>query len=227
MNHFTDDDLVLYHLGDAPNAPAIAKHLAGCESCSATSDSIAETLRVFSADRVPTPNYEASWQRVRGNLLVLPPQKKTWLKKIVLVPAFGTLAALLLISLFVVRHHIRQHNQYAFNRPGPLTLQPREEVDHLDAAERLLTTVNHTSGSLDDITRTDAHQLALRNADFVTRAQQRGDYAEASTLEDLGRVLTNIEHQPRSHGNGVDLRIEMNTDGLLLNIRILRQSDTQ
>lgn len=227
MSHFPEEELIAYHLGDSSHAEAVEKHLEVCEACSQTSDSIAETLRVFSGDRVPHADFETSWQRVRGNLLVLPTAEKRNWKKLLFLPVLGAvLAAMMVAGFFVCIHQQKQRQtHYAFNRPGPLTLEPTDEVNHLDAAERLLTVVNHTSGELDDSTRAAARQLSLRNADFVQRAQQRGDLAEASTLEDLGRVLTNIEHQPHSRRSGIDLRVEMNTDGLLLDIRILRQND--
>lgn len=225
MSHFSEEELIAYHLGESHNASAVRSHVEVCSACGSLSDSIAETLRVFSAEPVPRADFEHNWQRVRGSLSVLPRhERRGW--KIFALPALGTLCAALLIAvLFAV--HVRHEKQvhYAFDRKGPLTLEPVEEKNHLDAAERLLTVVNHTNGDLDDSTRASAHQLALRNADFVQRAQQRGDLAEAATLDDLGRVLTNIDHQPRSHESGLRLRVEMNTDGLLLDIRILRQND--
>jgi hypothetical protein len=58
----------------------------------------------------------------------------------------------------------------------------------------------------------------------VTRAQ--GDLGTASVLESLGRVLTNIDHAPELD-DGWHLRLEWNTKGLLLDIRILRQNDAR
>ncbi|ADV81284.1 hypothetical protein [Terriglobus saanensis] len=224
-NHFSEDDLIAFHLNESKDEAAIRQHLDTCGTCGELSDSIAETLRVFSAEPVPTPDFETSWQRVRGNLTVLAkPQKKSWWK-IAAWPALGTLTAVLLLTIaFVVSHQKQKTNTYAFNRPGPLTTAPADERNHLDAAERLLTTVNHTSGELDDTTRTQARTLALRNAVYVQQATQRGDLVEASTLESLGRVLTSLDNE--SHKSSTfRLRVEMNTDGLLLDIRILRQND--
>ena len=116
----------------------------------------------------------------------------------------------------------------AINGHGPLTTQPADPAvaDHLDAAERLLTEVNHASGPLDDTTRSQAHELLLKNAVYVRTAQDQGDYAEAAVLDNLGRVLTTIDNSPPEAPHSLlRFRLEMNTDGLLLDIRILRQND--
>lgn len=225
MSHFSEEELIAFHMGDSQHDVAIHSHLEVCEACTAISDSIGETLRVFSADPVPPAEMEQSWQRVRGAMRVLPqPEKKRW--RLWILPAMASVCVALIAVLVAVVHvrHDRQ-TRYAFNRPGPLTLEPVDEQNHLDAAERLLTTVNHTDGDLDTATREAAHDLALKNAVYVQHAQQRGDLAEAATLDSLGRVLTNIDHQPRNHESGLRVRVEMNTDGLLLDIRILRQND--
>ena len=98
-------------------------------------------------------------------------------------------------------------------------------ANHLDSAERLLTEVSHASGPLDEATRSQAHDLLLKNAVYVQTAHQHGDLSEASVLENLGRLLTNIEHESSSDHGSWHLRFAWNTDGLLLEIRILRQND--
>ena len=59
----------------APTKSAISSHLENCSECADLSESIAETLRVFSAEPVPQPDLERNWQRLRGNLSVLTPQR--------------------------------------------------------------------------------------------------------------------------------------------------------
>ena len=51
--------------------------------------------------------------------------------------------------------------------------------------------------------------------------------AEASVLEDLGRTLTTIDHEPAGPGKSYEVRLDMTTRGLLLDIRILQQNDTR
>ena len=48
---------------------------------------------------------------------------------------------------------------------------------------------------------------------------------EAAVLENFGRVLTTLDNEPPTSHSTWRLRLEMNTSGLLLDIRILRQND--
>jgi hypothetical protein len=88
-----------------------------------------------------------------------------------------------------------------------------------------LTEVNNSAGALDDTTREQAHTLLLRNAVYVHNARENGDLAEAALLENFGRVLTTLDNEPQTPHSTLRLRLEMNTSGLLLDIRILRQND--
>ncbi|MCU1323582.1 MAG: hypothetical protein JWM43_3231 [Acidobacteriaceae bacterium] len=246
MKHFSEEELIAYQLDESSERDAIRRHLEECAPCEAMSDSIAETLRVFSAEPVPEVDLEYNWQRVRGHLTVLETKPRFgWLKAGWMWGAAGiVVAAVLVIALLqgvTVRHVFAPRPNYALNGHGPLTTQPVEPAvaGHLDAAERLLTEVNHASGPLDDTTRSQAHALLLKNAVYVSDAHTQGDVAEAAVLENLGRVLTTIDNEPEAvrrarsvkfseeadAPEGVGFRLEMNTSGLLLEIRILRQND--
>jgi predicted anti-sigma-YlaC factor YlaD len=232
MSHFSEEELIAYQLRESSKETAIQRHLEDCAECSAVSESIAETLRVFSADPVPQPDLERNWQRLRGNLTVLSPEPRrrfgfvnwrwAW-------PAAGlAVAAVALVAIFGVRvHKTVERPNFAVNGHGPLTTQPTDPAiaNHLDAAERLLTEVNNTSGSLDDATKSQAHDLLVKNAVYVRSAHESGDLAEAAVLENLGRVLTSLDNESSTPQSTWRLRLEMNTNGLLLDIRILRQND--
>jgi hypothetical protein len=233
MKHFSEEDLIAYQLHESSDEGTISTHLESCSECADLSESIAETLRVFSADPVPQPDLEHNWQRLRGNLRVLTPERPrgfdlfrwhwAW-------PVAG-LATAALILLTVFGTHIRRTGEtkrnIAVNGHGPLTTEPTDPAiaNHLDAAERLLTEVNNSSGPLDDTTREQAHSLLLQNAVYVRSARDSGDLAEAAVLENFGRVLTTLDNEPPTSHSTLRLRLEMNTSGLLLDIRILRQND--
>ena len=235
MKHFSEDELIAYQLHEDRNEAAVRAHLEECSACADLSDSIAETLRVFSAETAPQPDLEMNWQRLRNDLIVLDverPGRFTWLRSRWLLPSVGFAAAFaLLISGVVIRLHreVVPRPNDSINGRGPLTTQPTDPAiaDHLDAAERLLTEVNNASGSLDETTRNQAHDLLTKNAVFVHKARQGGDVAEAAVLENLGRVLTTVDNEPPTPHSTLRLRLEMNTGGLLLDIRILRQNDEQ
>lgn len=234
-SHFTEEALIEYRLGEdlvSAEHAAIRRHLESCAQCAALSESIAETLRVFSAGPVPVANLDHQWQRLRGNLSVLGGSARrgraaSWMWW----PVAGMVAAAIALVVFVMavphRTVFRTGAVASIHRPGPLSATPADPdiALQLDNAERLLTEVNHTSGALDESTRAQAHELLLKNAVYVRSAKEQGDLGTASVLEDLGRVLTNIDHVPESDDNGWHLRLEWNTKGLLLDIRILRQND--
>jgi hypothetical protein len=233
MKHFSEEELIAYQLHESSDEVPISRHLESCSECADLSESIAETLRVFSADPVPQPDLEHSWQRLRGNLGVLPPQRSRGLKFLRWGwkwPAAG-LATAALILLAVSGLHIHRSGEtgpaIAVNGHGPLTTEPTNPgiANHLDAAERLLTEVNNSSGTLDDATRQQAHSLLLQNAVYVRSARESGDLAQAAVLENFGRVLTTLDNEPPTPHSTWRLRLEMNTSGLLLDIRILRQND--
>jgi hypothetical protein len=233
MKHFSEEELIAYQLHEGSEEGAIARHLEKCPECADLSESIAETLRVFSADPVPQPDLEHNWQRLRGNLSVLTPERRSvfevWRGRWAW-PAVGfATAALILLMVFGMRIHRTseiKHN-VAVNGHGPLTTEPADPAiaNHLDAAERLLTEVNNSSGPLDDTTREQAHSLLLQNAVYVRNARDSGDLAEAAVLENFGRVLTTLDNEPPTPHSTWRLRLEMNTRGLLLDIRILQQND--
>jgi hypothetical protein len=233
MKHLSEDELIAYQMHESSNEATVRRHLEGCAECADLSDSIAETLRVFSADPVPQPDLELNWQRLRGNLSVLTAERQRGfgvLRWGWATPAMGFLAALLLLVAGLVvhsRHQTKHRPNIAVNGHGPLTTEPTDPAiaDHLDAAERLLTEVNNSPGSLDETTRDQAHSLLLSNAVYVRTAKDSGDVAEAAVLENLGRVLTTLDNEPPTPHSTWRLRLEMNTSGLLLDIRILRQND--
>ncbi len=246
--HFSEEDLIAYQLHESPDAPAIEQHLEACSDCAAMSDSIAETLRVFSSEPVPQPNLDRNWQRLRGNLSALAPDPRPRLftrrlPRFAVWSGAGLAAAVLLVAFLGIhltrdREHIADllpaihrvtHPSASINGPGPLTTDPADPAvaNHLDAAERLLTEVNHTSGSLDPATRAQAHHLLLSNAVYVRTARDHEDLAQAAVLDDLGRVLLTLDNDSSSPHSTLQLRLEMNTSGLLLDLRILRQNNNR
>jgi hypothetical protein len=233
MKHFSEEDLIAYQLHESSNEGAISRHLENCSECADLSESIAETLRVFSADPVPVPDLEHNWQRLRGNLSVLTPERSRGFELLRWGwrwPAAGLVAAaLILLAIFGTHIHRTSETKHnmAVNGHGPLTTEPTDPAiaNHLDAAERLLTEVNNSSGPLDSATREQAHALSLQNAVYVRDARDKGDLASAAVLENFGRVLTTLDNEPPTQRSTWRLRLEMNTSGLLLDIRILRQND--
>jgi hypothetical protein len=71
MAHYTDDELTLYHYGEAPRRERIDEHLQACESCAATYRDLARTLALVGDLDVPERDERYGlevWQRIRHDL---------------------------------------------------------------------------------------------------------------------------------------------------------------
>jgi hypothetical protein len=78
MAHYTEDDLILYHYGEAPHRDRIECHLQECEPCAATYRDIGRTLALVGDLDVPERDERYGlemWQRIRHDL---PPQEMPW-----------------------------------------------------------------------------------------------------------------------------------------------------
>lgn len=234
--HIAEPDLILYQLQDpdqtATAAEAVRTHLEVCPACAELADSIAQTLRVFSAAPVPPPDLDRAWHTLRPRLTPLVPASPSLASRPFRpAPFLGlAVAALLLLAVFFSSHPAPRPaaSPLTAGRPGPLTDHPVDSAlaAHLDGAERFLTTVSHTSAPLDPATRAEAQTLLIHNALYVQRARQQGDLVDAALLEKLGRVLTSADHEPAADStSGWHVRLELSTNGLLLDLRILRQNE--
>lgn len=79
MAHYDEDELTLYHYGEARRADRIEQHLQACEACAAVYRQIAGTLAMVGTIDVPERDERyglAVWQRIRHDL---PPQDTSWL----------------------------------------------------------------------------------------------------------------------------------------------------
>ena len=235
MNRFTPDppestndeqQLIAFHLGEACEEKAIRLRLEHDTAFAALSEEIAHTLRVFSADPIAPPDTEAAWQRLRSTL----PPLETPVRKSRLRWLWATPVAALVLLLAIGLHVRHRRATSGLDNAAIVHLRPPAEIisrsgeaDHLDRAERWLTAVNHTSDLLDPATRAEGQELLTQNALYLRDARARGDLPDAAVLDQLDRVLTTSNHPSEA---GLQLRLDMNTDGLLFQIRILRQNQT-
>ena len=245
-DHYAEDALIAYQMGEmasAAEAAAVLAQLEGGAVCAEAAEAIAETLRVFSAGPVRVPNAEHAWGRLRGSLpalTVTPARTKSW--RWVWAPA---LLGCLVAGVLEIRGHREQGREVAVaGAPlkvgplgvGPLSAEPRDPAlaAHLAAAERLLTELRHQPAGepLDAGVRAEAEGFRVKNAAWVRESRAAGDGTDASVLEAVDRTLTALGHAPgraegRVEDKGWHVRFAMNTDGLLLDLRVLEQNDAQ
>jgi len=97
--------------------------------------------------------------------------------------------------------------------------------DHLDRSERLLVELNHAEDAVASAPlQSEARELLATNRLVRQSVSQVRDPAVEASLERLERLLVELANQPGglSEADLKRLRQEMNTDGLLFDIRVLR-----
>jgi hypothetical protein len=162
-------------------------------------------------------------------------QRFGWLK---LHPfgGFATAAACLLIVVAAAFFAGRQWEHRNPQSPGVANNVPaggdqgRERVvlvvlgDHLDRSERLLVELKHAEPSTEVPMQAEARELLSANRLYRESVKQAGDPALTAALDHLERVLIEVSNEPAglSQARLDELQREMNTDGLLFEVRVLR-----
>jgi hypothetical protein len=103
MAHYTEDELILYHYGEAPRRDRIERHLQECAPCAATYRDIAGTLALVGDLEVPERDDRYGlemWQRIRHDL---PPQEQPWFMGLMAWHRFALVgaAAMVIVAAFV------------------------------------------------------------------------------------------------------------------------------
>ena len=103
MAHYTEDELILYHYGEAPHRDRIERHLQECATCAATYRDIAGTLALVGDLEVPERDDRYGlemWQRIRHDL---PPQEQPWFMGLMAWHRFALVgaAAMVIVAAFV------------------------------------------------------------------------------------------------------------------------------
>lgn len=139
MNHLTEEQLVLYHYGDAAGRDAVERHLRECAACEADLDQVRLTLSTVESLDVPERGEEygpAVWARLQPSLGQDPPG---WRARLAAVFAprrlawAGAAAALLAVAFVAGR-------QVAWQRPvtgrAPASAESRQAPEAATAAAR-------------------------------------------------------------------------------------------
>ena len=165
MNHLNEEQLILYHYGEASNRNAIAEHLDVCESCRASYQALQRVLAAV--DTLPVPerseHYGAEvWRQVRPQLprAAGPRESSFWRWFRWPRPAFAGALALLVFGAFLAGRFWPQPPPGpgpAVAQSQPLSAGARERVllteigDHLERSQlALIELINSkTNGPVD------------------------------------------------------------------------------
>jgi hypothetical protein len=98
-------------------------------------------------------------------------------------------------------------------------------TDHLDRTERLLVQLEHTDSTErgeNAQLQSEARELLASNRLYRVTASNAGDPALAGALDRLEGVLAEVANDPNLTGADLErVRKEMNTKGILFEIRVL------
>jgi hypothetical protein len=236
MKHLKETELIEHYYKESANMADCERHLKTCAACA---QRCADLRRDLDAVKPLTPPVRGEdygrqvWGSIRSSLPVYEQTKRNWLQNWSQAwrpVAWAAACALLVAVAFVAgRQWEREQAPQVAVNANP---QARQRVvivvlgDHLDRSERLLVELNHAGGN--DMPamplRSEATELLASNRLIRQSAMQAGDHKVEASLDHLERLLVELANEPDapSEADLVRLRQEMNTEGLLFDIRVLR-----
>jgi predicted anti-sigma-YlaC factor YlaD len=231
MRHTTQEQIVLHCYGDAKDSAAVEQHLRECGQCRAEFERVQALLREIPAIPVPEPPAyleQKVWLHLRDRLEEEKPS--VWLQ--FFPPARQVMAAalaVLLIGAFLAGRFWPRPQDRAKSEQ-PVQVSPQRVVlvavgDHLQRSQMLLIELM-TSDAKDAAAVSSQQQLARNlledNRLYRISAQQTGNPAVASLLDDLERVLTEIANAPDADASEVqEIRRRIQSQDLLFKIHVV------
>jgi hypothetical protein len=238
MNHLNDEQLIDHYYGESERPSAIASHLRECNECAHSYAALKRDLDEIQPISVPqrSADYGAQvWQSIRNSAAVYEPQKRQnrWLNFNLMKPLSFVAAALVLISAAFFAGRQWEHRKAQTSPANVATTASnnppvKERVvllvlgDHLDRSERLLVSLKHADSGAP--VQAEARDLLAANRLYRQSASEANDPALNAALDHLERVLVEISNQPGelTPARLNELQQQMNTDGLLFEVRVLR-----
>ncbi len=235
MNHLTEEQLIEHYYEESPHSRSIARHLRGCQQCAETYAELRSDLDAIAPIPVPArvANHgEQVWQSIRNIVPVYQrkqqrlPLRFSHLKGL----GFATACSLAIaVAFFAGRQWENQQRppqiQTAANNPIRQPIVLVVMGDHLGRSERFLVALRHgDSGESTVRVKAEAQDLLSANRLYRESASKSGDPVFAAALDRLERVLIEVANEPddASPARLAELQKELNTDGLLFEVRVLR-----
>lgn len=231
MKHLTENELIELYYGEGVSAANA--HLQECRECSTLYAELKQSLEAIQPAVVPqrSADYgERVWENLRQRLI--PYQKKTagwhqWAQWKPALLAIGC-ATLLVAGFLGGRYWDRSATHKADVANNAHTVQRVVLValtDHLDRTERMLVELEHAdlSDPAENMAlQSEARELLASNRLYRATASRAGDPALVTALDRLEGVMAEIANDPNLTAADLQgVRKEMNTDGLLFEIRVL------
>jgi hypothetical protein len=234
MKHLSEEELIDLYYGEGEGSASA--HVKVCQECAAQYAEMKQSLdamRVAAVSERDALYGERVWQVLEPRLI--PYEKKTrgWFQWPQWKAATLALSCAMLLAVAFVggRYWERittKTDNTARNTNAHVT-QPTVVVvltDHLDRTERLLVALEHAD-SQDHVEnaqlQSEARELLASNRIYRTTATSAKDPALAGALDRLEGVLAEIANDPNLTAEDLErVRSEMNTQGILFEIRVLK-----
>ena len=224
MNHLSEEELVAHAYAEGDNH-SVQQHLQACAECAKSYHTLGSDLADMKFAEAPARDAAYGhlvWESIAGSLPAYE-SRKSWFRG-GLWPALSYAAAgMAVVVCAFLGGRLWEH------RHAAVTLVQRVDVvvlsDHLDRSERLLVELKHADGGnaaspLGD----EARRLLPANRFCRQHAKQDDDRALSTALDRLDHLLVELANQPEGLNSQTISRLqdEMNADGLLFEVRVLR-----
>ncbi len=242
MSHLTEEELIA-HAYSEDGKDAAQQHLGACGECAKAYTALRSDLAEMRFTAPPVRDDalygKRVWESISGSLPAYEVRKAQWLRGGLWRGLSYAAAALALVICAFIGGRLWEHrkaqtvagNHPQQNQPG-IAHPPQRVVvvvlsDHLDRSERLLMELKHVdAGSAGMISplQDEAQSLLAANRICRQKTKHDDDPALATALDRLDHLLVQLANQP----GGLDsttiskLQDEMNADGLLFEVRVLR-----
>ena len=243
MKHLTEEELIEYGYGEGDKL-LIEEHFAVCRECekafSAVQSDLAE-MKFPNPPCRPQDYGDSVWQSLRNQLPAYEAPKRRWLSTGLFRGLSYAAACALLLACAFAGGRLWERQQAAISaknhmaKPQPVGTTehatPRVVVvvlsDHLDRSERLLVELKHADADSTEMVsplRDEARSLLAANRICQQKAKQNDDPALTGALDHLDRLLAELANEPGGLNSATISRLqdEMNKDGLLFEVRVLR-----
>jgi hypothetical protein len=238
MKHATEEELFQYREGELRGRDTMAAHLKECAECRAELARLDEVFAALDAMPVPDPGEDYGsrvWSQIARRL---PERRARWWEGWLAPKRLGVAAAM--AALVIVAFYFGR-----ISKPGPSVIvdadsasKVRERVlvvavgEHLGKSEMVLVELSNAQPAekgrkLINISAEQkrAENLVEENRLYRQTAQEGGDNAMASTLDELERVLMDVANSPSevtpAQFEAMQRRIA--DRGILLKVRVVRQ----
>jgi hypothetical protein len=244
MNHLSEEDMVGLAYGEG--GEAAREHVEACAACAGAFAALKDDLR--QVERVEPPVRDEAygvlvWQAIAGSLPEYRPARRWlglgsgsaggWLRGLSYAAAGAAVVAGAFYAGRMWEVASRKTAPAVAETAVPHQAQPKQPIvvvvlgDHLDRSERLLVELKHAdpdSAELASPLRDEAKSLLVANRICRHNAAEKDDPALATALDHLDRLLDEMANRPGGLNGAAIARLqdEMNKDGLLFQVRVLR-----